>query len=216
MPTLKRDLLSTILAKDIVELAKSGDALLTQEYNAERYHRILRFSRKDITNDDFIKDVYEMLKDFKMNSRGAKLSELKEFKQSIEDHTDTILSLAKFKLETVKATDEAFKETIASLFDSLDLTQTNSRLVTFSKAMHFLLPDLFMPIDRRYTLQFFYESTPVDQKACFLQVFEQFRAFAQEHHAVLKEQVDKTSCWNRNIPKVIDNIIIAYVTKNTD
>ena len=157
-----------------------------------------------------------MLIAFKMNSRGARLCELTDFKKSIKKHADTIQSLAKYKLEKVKSTDDTFNETIDSLFDKLHLTQTKSSLVTFSKAMHFLLPDLFMPIDRRYTLRFFYESTPINQKQCFLQVFEQCRQFAQEHSEILKAQVDKTSCWNRNIPKVIDNIIIAYVSEKME
>ena len=215
MPTTTRSRLSTISAKDIARLAKCGEEQLKQEYDgaSELYNRILRSSRNDIGSNEFIKLVYDMLIVFKMNSRGAKLSELPDFKKSIKEHTGTILSLAKYKLEKVKETDDAFKETISFLFDNLRLTQTTARLVTFSKTMHFLLPDLFMPIDRRYTLRFFYESTPVNQKQCFLQVFEQFRQYAQKHHEVLKEQVDKNSRWNRNIPKIIDNIIIASITE---
>ena len=219
MPTLKRDLLSTIAAQSIARLAKRGEGLLTQEYDetAERYNRILRYSRKDICSDGFIKDIYDMLIAFKMNSRGAKLSAFTDFKKTIAKHANIIQSLAKYKLEKVKATDDAFNETIDSLFCNLTgLTQTNAPLVTFAKAMHFLLPDLFMPIDRRYTLRFFYESTPINQKQCFLQVFEQFRQFAHEHHETLKEQVDKTSRWSHNIPKVIDNIIIAYVSEKME
>ena len=102
---------------------------------------------------------------------------------------------------------------LTPLFDDLCLTQTKSSLVTFSKAMHFILPDLFMPVDRWCMLRFFYESTPMNEKQCFLQVFEQFWQFAHKHHETLKAQVDKASCWNRNIPKVIDNIIIAYVSE---
>ena len=215
MPNLKRDLLSTIPAKSIARLAKSGEKLLTQEYNdtAERYNRILRFSRQDIDSDELIKLVYDMLIAFKMNSRGAKLCALPDFRKSIRKHANIIQSLAKYKLEKVKSTDDSFSEAIGSLFDNLRLTQTKSPLVTFSKAKHFLLPDLFMPIDRRYTLRFFYDSVPVDQKQCFLQVFEQFRQFAHEHHETLKAQVDSSSCWNRNMPKVIDNIIIAYMSE---
>ena len=218
MPKLKRDLLSTIPAKSIARLAKSGEKLLTQEYDetAERYNRILRFPRKDINSDEFINLVYDMLIAFKMNSRGAKLSAFADFKTTIAKQADIIQSLAKYKLEKVKATDDTFIATIDSMFDSLRLTQTKSSLVTFSKAMHFLLPDLFMPIDGRYTLRFFYESKPVNEKACFLQVFEQFRLFAQEHHESLREQVDSNSHWNRNIPKVIDNIIIAYVSEKME
>ena len=210
MPKLKQTLLSAIPAKSIARLAKSGEKLL-KKYDAEFYNRILRYSRKDIFSDKFLELVYKMLVAFKMNSRGAKLSV--DFKETVKEHADTIQSLAKYKLEKVKATDEAFTATLDSLFGNLRLTQTKSSLVTFSKAMHFLLPDLFMPIDRRYTLRFFYELSPVNEKQCFLQVFEQFRQFAHEHHETLKAQVDKTSHWNRNIPKVIDNVIIAYVSE---
>jgi len=217
MPTLKRTLISTIPAKDIARLAQRGEELLGREYDAvsELYNRILRSARNDICADERIKLIYEMLIAFKMNSRGARLSEFADFNKSIKKHSDTIESLAKVKLEKVKEADDSFRETIGSLFCNLDgLTQTNSSLVTFSKTMHFLLPDLFMPIDGRYTLRFFYESTPTNQKQCFLQVLEQFRQFAQEHHEVLKAQVNKHSHWNRSIPKVIDNIIITYVTEN--
>jgi hypothetical protein len=158
-----------------------------------------------------------MLIAFKMNSRGAKLSALADFKKSIIKHADIIQSLVKYKLEKVKATDESFNETIGSLFCNLSgLTQTALSLVTFSKTMHFILPDLFMPIDRNFTMRFFYQSPPINQKQCFLQVFEQFRLFAQEHYAILKEQVDSNSRWNRNIPKVIDNIIIAYASEKME
>ena len=159
--------------------------------------------------------VYDMLVAFQMNSRRAELSDLKDFKKAIKKCADTIQSLAKIKLEKVRETDDSFKETIGFLFDNLcGLTKTDASLVTTSKTLHFLLPDLFMPIDRRYTLQFFYGYSPENEKQCFLQVFEQFRQYAQKHHETLKAQVDKNSHWNRNIPKVIDNIIIAFVTKN--
>jgi hypothetical protein len=216
MPTLKNTLIETIPAKRIPKLASDGEAYLTKEFAkaAEPYNRILRFPRQDIASAELIELVYEMLIKFKMNSRGAKLSELLDFKKSIKKHAKTIQSLAKYKLEKVKEEDDTLKDTISTLFCGLDLVATDSRLVTFSKAMHFLLPDLFMPIDRRYTIQFFYDGTmPNNQKECFLQVFEQYRQFAQKHHEILKLQVDKTSCWNRNLPKVIDNIIIAYVSE---
>ena len=54
------------------------------------------------------------------------------------------------------------------------------------------------------------------EKECLHQAFEDYRQFAQKHHALLAAQVDKTSRWNRNIPKVIDNIIIAYVSENME
>ena len=234
MPTLKRDLLSTISVRNIARLAKSGEERLSKKYpqSAELYDCILQSSRNNFGDDELIEQVYKMLAAFGMDNQQAKLSDLPDFKQLIQGHTKTIQLFAHLKLEVVKETDESFKETMSSLFCNLaGLTQTKLSLVTFAKAMHFLLPNLFMPIDHKYTLQFFYTDPPykkkeyvryymIDtldkQKQCFLQVFEQFRQFAQKNHALLTAQVDKTSRWNRNIPKVIDNIIIAHVSENME
>jgi len=219
MPTLKNTLLSSIPAKSITRLAGRGEELLTQKYHKSSalYDSILRFPNKDFRSNDFLQRVYDMLVAFKMNSQAARLSTPADFIKSIKEHADTIQSLVKVKLEKVKESDSGLIDTVDFLFDNLELVQTKSPLVTFSKAMHFLLPDLFMPVDRRYTIRFFYgQHTPANQKACFLQVFEQYRQFAHQYCEVLKALVDKDSRWNRNVPKVIDNIIIAYVSNKME
>jgi hypothetical protein len=213
MPTLKQTLLETIDAKDIAQLAQWTETNYRDDQAVpEAYGSVLRLPSNVSDTDDFLERVYKALEAFGMNSRMAELTGRTTFNTSVKEHADTILSLAKYNLETVENVDGAFTDTIGFLFDRLQLSQTESRLVTFAKAMHFFLPDLFMPIDGRYTLRFFYESKPINEKQCFLQVFEQFRQFAHEHYETLKAQVDKTSHWNRNIPKIIDNIIIAYVS----
>jgi len=218
MPKLKNTLLSTIPAKDIARLARRGEELLTKKYDKSSvlYDSVLRFPDKDFRSNDFLQRVYDMLVAFKMNSRGARLSEPADFKRTLKKHADMIQSFAKFKLEKIKESDSGLTDSICFLFDNLELVQTKSPLVTFSKTMHFLLPDLFMPIDRRYTLRFFYESTPANQKACFLQVFEQYRQFAHQHSEALKALVNPKSRWNRSIPKVIDNVIIGYVSNKME
>ena len=232
MPILKRDLL-TITETDIPRLAKSGEELLSQKFaqSAELYNRILHSSRDDLASDELIEHVYDMLIAFGMNSQKAKMSELLDFTKLIQKHADTIQSLAKLKLEEIEENDNAFKTTIDSLFSALEgITQTISTLGTFSKTMHFLLPDLFIPISRKNTLQFYYADMPFNrerkmqhvidsgekQRECLEQVFDDFRQFAQKRYEILKAQVDKTSCWNRNIPKVIDNILIAYVSEKME
>jgi len=234
MPTLKRTLIKAIPTDDIPRLAKSGEERLSRKYpqSAELYNQILQSSRNNFANDELIEQVYKMLAAFGMDNQQAKLSDLPDFKQLIQEHATTIQLFAHLKLEVVKKTDDSFKETMSSLFCNLaGLTKTKLSLVTFAKAMHFLLPNLFMPIDHKYTLQFFYTDPPykkkeyvryymIDtldkQKQCFHQVFEQFRQFAQKHHALLTAQVDSCSLWNRNIAKVIDNIVIAYVSEKME
>jgi hypothetical protein len=85
------------------------------------------------------------------------------------------------------------------------------KLVTFSKTLHFFLPDLVVPIDRKYTLQFFYGSTYVpksDQKQ-----FQRFMEIEQQY-LKLQSNIDFSKFiddkWNLNIPKTLDNLIIGY------
>lgn len=85
------------------------------------------------------------------------------------------------------------------------------RLVTYSKTFHFFLPKLFVPIDRKYTLSYFYGNGMVPgslerQFKRFSELHQEFRRFAT--NVALVQAVDNS--WNGNIPKVIDNIIIGY------
>jgi len=219
MPKLKNTLIATIPAKDIPKWSKWTEEHFWKDQRGdagELYNHVLTCPGRDIRSDSFLGLVYGMLAAFKMNARGAILSEPADFKKTIKKHADTIESLAKVKLEKVKESDSGLINTIGSLFDHLHLTQTKSRLVTFSKTMHFLLPNLFMPIDRWYTLRFFYGHPPANQKACFLEVFEQCRAFAHQHSEALKALENPNSRWNRNVPKIIDNVIIGYVSNKMD
>jgi len=216
MPTNENPLSVIRTKKEIVELSNDTEKHYRKS-TVELYDEVLHLTpQKKFTEDGLIL-IYKTLKAFNMDSKGAKLSELSDFKKSLKNHSDTIQSLTKYRLEKVKETDDNLKDTIGSLFDNLKLVKTNSRLVTFSKTMHFLLPHLFMPIDRKYTLKFFHKTYMANkdmetQKRCFFGVFEYFRQFAHEHKEYLEKQVDDNSRWNRNIPKIIDNIIIGYMS----
>ncbi|MDR0704972.1 MAG: hypothetical protein LBF88_08290, partial [Planctomycetaceae bacterium] len=144
-------------------------------------------------------------------------------------NNEIIQGLTKLRIEKLKETDNQLKEKIDFLFNNLQLVAENKPpLVTFSKTMHFFLPNLFMPIDRKFTLPFFYRKAPFNPKnhvpfskdhqsqiQIFCDIFEQFRQFANKHRSSLETQINPNSRWNRNIPKIIDNIIIAYVINNT-
>jgi hypothetical protein len=217
MPTIKNYLTETIQLKEkeITELLEYTEANYRIDKANIFYDQVLRFPKKEIGSDRFVELVYETLKVWNMDNRGAKLTDFETFKNSLQENNDVIQSLAKLRIEKLKETDNQLKETIKSLFQNLKLVKTNSPLVTFSKTMHFFLPNLFMPVDRKYTIKFFHttisSSTSERQFQNFCKIFEQFRQFANENRSILEAQIDPNSRWNKNIPKIIDNIIIAYM-----
>ena len=82
--------------------------------------------------------------------------------------------------------------------------KTEGRLVSNSKIMHFILPDLIMPMDRQNTLIFFFGHT-MDSKTKFLKVIDATWSISKQ--VDLNKFLDDE--WNRSIPKVIDNAIIC-------
>lgn len=113
-----------------------------------------------------------------------------------------------------EANDRKFEELLKKLrklFDLLELTAPEKpKLVTFSKALHFMVPDLVVPMDNTYTLEFFFRSSAVDPRSFdpFEAALREFRSFSLAHPE-LAGFVDQLS--NPNIPKILDNIIIGWI-----
>ena len=144
-----------------------------------------------------------------MNSRAAKLQDFDLFEKSIVQNKKQLIALFDktiFDLNKVELKDEIY-----FLFNSLDLVHIGKPpLVTFSKTMHFFLPKLISPIDRRYTLTYFYNNVNVPntiekQFAKFWAIQQKYLGIATEYN--LSNFVDNK--WNSTIPKVVDNIIIG-------
>ncbi|HLC79829.1 MAG TPA: hypothetical protein VJG83_05425 [archaeon] len=182
------------------------------------YKKLMAIPFDDYYSKNHLELIYVTLSAWNMNSRGAKLSEFEDFCGSIISKKNEIESLRKYECGKIKAFEiPEILAQIEQLFSSLKLVGTNKngkekpRLVTFSKTMHFLLPNLFMPIDRTYTLRFFYNNTNVPQKIAkqfekHNQIFLAANLFAQKHN--LTQYLDTK--WNLNKPKIIDNLIIGH------
>ena len=84
------------------------------------------------------------------------------------------------------------------LINSLGIVENISKLVPHTKALHHLLPDLIVPIDREYTQTFFGihnpefqgQNQPRGQKMVFIRMFLEIRT----NRADSKSQL---LCWDR-------------------
>jgi hypothetical protein len=174
------------------------------------YKGVVTYS-KDRFSTDFIRQVYLILKKWNMDQKAAKLSNSDRFINSIKKNAETIKPLTKYKLSGL---DDYAIELLTDLFKKLILVQTNSLLVTFTKTMHFFLPNLIVPIDRKYTCTFFKIygqgiKEKEDQLNTFISLEKAFSRFSKEYN--LAKFVDTSQDWNINIPKVIDNMIIGHI-----
>ena len=179
------------------------------------YKFVISYPDEKKTTTEFIKYVYAMLKLWNMDQKGAKLSELSEFIKTIKNNTKEIKQLSKCILS--KLDDKSIK-ILKELFNNLKLVKTKSPLVTFAKTLHFFLPNLIVPIDRKYTCDFFNihpnqnkGREQEEQLNIFINLHRAFGKFTQKYD--LSCIIDKKSDWNLNIPKIIDNMLIGRKIK---
>ena len=163
----------------------------------------------------FIDLIWATLDAWNMNSRSAKLADINVFKTNLIDNTEAIESLKKYSIEDLsEKNDKAEKifNQLKNLFENLKLTKTKTKLVTFSKTMHFLLPNLIVPIDRKYTEKFFklhFNNPKYEEFDYFTNIESAFGLFSREVN--LDDFVNNKSQWCKYKTKIIDNIIIGYV-----
>lgn len=177
------------------------------------YKLLMNFSG-EFLSDNHIELVYTALIAWNMNSRGAKLCGYKKFRNRLLKESNLLQELRSLYIEKLSNEEfvKVFKK-IKKLFSSFEISDTKTQLISFSKTLHFLLPNLIMPIDRKYTLKFFYNRNNINYNT-------QFYDFCEIHkilHCVslrynLADYLDQN--WNRNIPKIFDNAIIGYVRIN--
>ena len=157
----------------------------------------------------FIELMYATLVSWDMNTRGAKMEYFDKFEEEIMKNKGEILELAEKRIERLSESEFGQLLTkLSSIYDNLHLMKTSSRLVSNSKVLHFLLPNLVVPMDRKNTLEFFYGNTSESRnKFRDIMVY----AYRISKNPLFNKYFDEK--WHTTIPKMIDNAIIGSMKK---
>ncbi len=195
----------TTRISDINTIYRSGPSL----YFYKRLQQLRRDSNDVVNfldNNYHIEILYATLVAWDMNSRAAKMKYFDEFKQSILSCIDFIEQLQAID-NSNQIKPEELITTVEKLYNKLHLMKTSSRLVSNSKLLHFLFPKLLMPMDRRNTLKYFYESTheSVDRYVEITNL--SYEIMGKEDWSNYLDDG-----WNTTVPKIIDNAIILVNT----
>jgi len=160
-------------------------------------------------NAEFASALRRTLELWRMNTRGAKLVSPAAFEASLQRCAPAIERFEKEHLEADVMDAAATAARLWSLIDGLRITDTGVRLVACTKALHHLLPNLVVPMDRQFTGAFFGWNTHDWQKKeerLFKSAFIVFREIAQK--AKPSEYIG--AGWNTGPAKIIDNAIVGY------
>jgi hypothetical protein len=174
------------------------------------YKRAIQLRQKSknikafLKNDYNLEILYATLVSWDMNSRGAKMKEFTAFKKSLLD------CIPEFEIIEENTDMNTIFQILEKTFEKLHVMEGKSKLVSNSKMLHFLFPHLFMPMDGKNTLYYFYNNTNESVKK-YISIIK----FSNE---IMKESIDWNSYlnngWNTTPPKIIDNAILLCVNKS--
>jgi hypothetical protein len=158
---------------------------------------------------EFAKALWRTLELWRMNSRGAKLAALPDFQASLQRCAGDLSQFEGVHLEAETLDAAVVAERVWALIERMRITATGVRLVACTKALHHLLPDLIVPMDRQFTGAFFGWNThdwQAKEERSFKAAFVVFAEIARNTHP---SQYVGTG-WNTNPAKVIDNALVGY------
>ena len=178
-----------------------------------------------IADNAFMESLYATLTAWGMHRMGpgeTKLVDFVDFKDTIAAQTERIRRLEVKKLCAVRA--EQIQELTQALWEiivNLEIGISETKLVVGSKALHHILPDLIPPVDRQYTLKFFYGNKTLKHngEVEFREMFPHFHRLAVDRKVEMKQLLangidsDVVYGMNTSLTKIIDNAIIGYVIK---
>lgn len=175
------------------------------------YRQIMEKRRTCTSVSDFLSEksnielLYATLVSWKMDTRGAKMLYFDDFKEYLLSCSNHFQFLENYQVNNNDDWDE-YLTMIRETYDYLWVMKTGSRFVSNSKTLHFLLPDQFVPMDKRYTLKYLYNNNHESSNR-YIEIFE----FMYEIIEILKEihaERYLDDLRNQTIPKLIDNAIM--------
>jgi hypothetical protein len=174
------------------------------------YQTILKYNKdglnKLLKNDEYLSLIYFTLDAWNMNQREAKLKNFKFFKKSVLNIKRELFDIQ----NKIFYSDKIKKEELEKLFNGIDICVQESKLVAHSKTLHFLLPNVFFPIDNRYTLKIFSDSKENFEK--YFYIHQEFNKIYNDINIkkIINEIVNEFKS-DLPITKIFDNAVIGYI-----
>lgn len=207
---LKHDFLALVSGYDVkAPFRRSGQL---------GYHRRTILARRSagsaaaaLGDDEFLSLLHLTLQKWGIGARGSRLLPPEEFASALRRSREEIVALDQLSIDDPSLDVSRTSRRLMGIIERLGIVDNKAPVVACTKALHHLLPDLVVPIDREYTQTFFGWSNPkfqYGQRECFTQAF---RAFADVACDTNPQQYVRETGWHTSRTKVIDNAIVALL-----
>lgn len=168
-----------------------------------------------LQDDLFFEYLYATLTAWGLHRMGrvaAKLVDFPRFTQSIRNEQATIAKLEGRKITELREDNvDHVTDLLWQVLGSIQVSESQTRLVANSKALHHILPQLMPPIDREYTLRFFYENKTISgrDEQIFRELYPLFWGVASLSRSQILSSIGRD--FHTSETKVIDNAIVGFV-----
>ena len=165
-----------------------------------------------VSDEAFVRSLYRTLQAWGIGSRASNLVPESEFAIRLQDKKAELVALDAAAIDDPQLNPTRMGERLWRIIESLAIVHNNSRIVPGSKALHHILPEPVVPIDRAWTQQFFRWHNPqfqYGQATCFAHAFSAFVEIARKANP----QRYVGAGWNSSRTKVIDNALIGMLSE---
>jgi hypothetical protein len=157
----------------------------------------------------FMRSLYDTIRAWGIGVRGSVLVTYPAFERALRLRVEGIAALEGQRIDDPSLDVGRTKTALWTLIDSLGIVENKTPLVSGSKTLHHLLPDLVPPMDREYTRPFFgwYSSQfQQQQERVFREAFGSFwRVAVRVEPARLV-----ADGWRTSSAKILDNAVVGF------
>ena len=209
------------------------------------HHKALLEANKKFLGTHHLDMIYAVLPSWGMHRMGktmAKVCSFSNFENSIckggnRAMIDKLRKISKDELLQESDISDDISD-IAELIPEIEATISDAHIVSASKTLHHILPHIVPPIDREYSLRFMkqgYKSFNKSQinvnkkedEKDFVKIFmtgmkkfftsKEWKPFNNKIERIEPNpQVDWNGAFNTSLPKIFDNLIVAFVKCHRD
>ena len=183
---------------------------------------------RDLLSDElYFEHLYATLASWGLHRMGPGKAKLRDFPVFMQNARSLLREVAAlFRCSMLDLSEGEMRDAAKQVGEAIErhkraagLTEAESVLVANSKAIHHFLPDLVPPVDRAYTLMFFFNRTepPGSEAETFVEMYPYFVDIAKRNEALIRAAVKicDSPCtrgdWNSGHAKVVDNALIGWV-----
>ena len=164
----------------------------------------------------FRESLYRTLQSWGIGQRGSRLLSRAEFDRAIASAAPTVAKLDGVAINDSSLDADAIAAQLWAVLAAMSIVDNKAPLVPCTKALHHLLPELVVPMDREYTRTFFGwhapefqgQGRPGGQRSVFTKIFSELVRIARATSP--ESYVSAERPWRTSRTKVLDNALVGF------